>query len=94
MFKPVLAFIQKKNNLQDKVNLKIKKTENNIYDLEKQKNEELIYFKKLSKDKYIVETDSPKDIPGQVKYTVNKQEILSLTNKAKDLLVKRVPHVD
>ncbi|KKP24238.1 MAG: hypothetical protein SZ59_C0002G0084 [candidate division TM6 bacterium GW2011_GWF2_28_16] len=94
MFKPVLVFIQKKKDLQDKVNLKIKKTENNIYDLENQKNKELMYFQQGSKPKYNIEKDLVINIPEQEKYTVNKQEVTSFISKAKDLLVKRVPHVD
>ena len=94
MFKPVIAFIKKRKQSENKINKNIEKKEQVLLELEKDKDENLKDFKLEMRQKYkVVPVQEPK-VPSKILCTIDKEEADNLTKIAKRILVERVPHVD
>jgi len=94
MFKPVLAFLKKREDKEQKIEKDIEKKKSSLLDLEHEKQEELIVFKNKMKTKYKIVLFSQPEIEAQVPCKVDEQTAKKLIDIAKDMLVKKVPHVD
>lgn len=94
MFKPVIAFIKKRKQAENKINKSIEKKEQTLLKLEKDKDEDLMDFKLEMRNKYNVIPFKEANVPSKILCKINKEEVASLTEIAKKILVERVPHVD
>ena len=94
MFKPVITFIKKRQQAENKINKNIEKKEQILLKLEKDKDEDLMDFKLEMRHKYKVVPAQEPEVPSKILCTINKEEADSLTKIAKKILVERVPHVD
>ena len=94
MFKPVLAFLKKRDEKERRLQKDIEKKENNLLDLEHIKQEELVEFKEKVKTKYRIIPFIQPEVATQIPCKVDKKTAKKLIDIAKDILVQKVPHVD
>ena len=94
MFKPVLEYLKKRKAKENKIAKDIAKKEHILLSLEHKKGQGLIDFKVDMESRYKLESYKVPDVPHQVPCFVDKKEAEKLVKIAKEMLVKRVPHVD
>lgn len=94
LFKPVLQYIRNKKQKEDRIIKDIAQRNNTLVELEHKKDQNLFDFKREIKSKYEVhEAEAPK-VEHQVPVKINKDEAERLIKVAKNILIKKVPHVD
>jgi F0F1-type ATP synthase membrane subunit b/b' len=94
MFKPVVDFLKARDEKEKKTKNILNTKEQNLLELERKKQEELEHFQLLAKRESAVIEEKEIIIPVQSSCFVDKQEIERLTEISKNILVRKVPHVD
>ncbi len=94
LFKPILIYLSKKKSEENYLNNKIKQKEELIKILENKKTQNSNNFIDKINTKYIFTKTTFKDFPEISSTQINKQEADTLISKIKNILKKRVPHVD
>lgn len=94
MFKPVIEFLKARDEREVKIKNELQSKEQDLLKLERKRQEELGLFKLKVKKEASVVPEKEVLIPSQNPYAVDKQEIERLTEISKNILVRKVPHVD
>ncbi|MFA5075205.1 MAG: hypothetical protein WC436_03830 [Candidatus Babeliales bacterium] len=95
MFKPVLLFLEQKKQKDLLLKSKIEKKENILLKIENKKIENFSVFKEKIFKKYKFKSPELEQISTNIQFKkVDKNEADKLIQVIKDILVKRVPHVD
>ena len=94
MFKPVLSFLQNKKAKEKSFQEKLCLSEKILLEMEKDKQNSLEEFQENMVEKYEFVSPAKCKVPPEISYKVDKEETKKLTEKVKDILVERVPHVD
>lgn len=94
MFKPVVEFLKARDEKEERIKNGLQAKEQNLLELERKKQEELELFKLKAKKEASVLPEKETHIPTQGPCIVDKEEIEKLTEISKNILVRKVPHVD
>ncbi|MFH1461330.1 MAG: ATP synthase F0 subunit B [bacterium] len=94
MFRPVISFIKRRQQEENKIKKNIENKEKDLLKLEREKKEELTEFKVKMEQKYFVPNLLEPDISIEVSSHVDKQNVEKMVEVAQKILVERVPNVD
>ncbi len=93
-FKPVLARLKAKKEAQQSLTDAVAREQAILASKEKEKTEKIHSFQEKIVHDYQAPTPTCEIVELDLAYIRNKKEIASLVSKAKNLIVKRLPHVD
>jgi len=94
MFEPVMVFLTKEKDKEKEINDLLAQKEQSLLELENEKYEKLMRFKRNMKKKYTVSSPTEPLISSKVSCDIDKEEAKKLVIMAKRVLQKKVPHVD
>ncbi|MCK4650796.1 hypothetical protein KAT08_01345 [Candidatus Babeliales bacterium] len=94
MFRPILLFLKQKKEKEKSLQGKIAKKESDFLMLNKRKDEDLIKFRKNMKEQYIIAPVKLPSISSKVIGKVDKMKAKKLIHIVKDVLIKKVMHVN
>ena len=93
-FGPIVSHLKKQKKSKDEFLKLIEGKENCLVKLEHQKIENVKNFQSIVHSRYTFKNVPEVHIPLDIKYDLNKNQIEKMICVTKNILVKRVPHVD
>jgi hypothetical protein len=92
LFKPFVSMIIRKQEARDSILKGLKDKEEILTNLQEDKARHLAEFKVYLKGRYVVTPPHLADVPAEVFYQADVQELEQLTQRATQLIVQKVEH--